>query len=458
MNIESLLSRADALKAEIDAMRPLDADKERRVWQKFALDWNYHSNAIEGNKVTLGETEMFLQYGLTAKGKPFKDYVEIRGHARAIEILRDLVRRNDPVTEGVIRELHKAVLGEAQQIDAETPEGLPTTKLMIPGEYKTQPNHVKTPGGGLHYYVEPLDTPAEMGKLVAWWREQWDRKALHPALIAARVHHRFTEIHPFDDGNGRMARLLSNLILMQAGFPPAVIKNEQRDEYIFALRAADQGDLVALTEMLLRELIHSQELLLKGAKGESVTELDDLDKEISLLKQELQHIGEPVELSVESGQEAWESTVRPAIAAIMAKYSRFDDLFRGNSIHVEGAIGPGADHWRPEESKITKETAANALSKLFVQRKLPRRFTITCSWKDFRKTPTAPLSMSATIQCEFESLRYVLTVANRKTVFKYGVPLSSSQLTGLLEMACRPLLNEIQTHVKRNGPDEKAEG
>ena len=105
-----ILTQIDQLKAEIDALRPIDPDQERQIMQKFRLEWTYHSNAIEGNSLTFGETKAFLLHGITAAGRPFRDYVEMRGHHQAIDALLAIIRQQEPLTESTIRELHKIIL------------------------------------------------------------------------------------------------------------------------------------------------------------------------------------------------------------------------------------------------------------------------------------------------------------------------------------------------------------
>ena len=117
MDLRTLIDHIDALKAEIDTLRPIDAEQEARVRQMLHIDWNYHSNAIEGNTLTLGETRAFLLHGITAKGKPFRDYLDIKGHNEAIAYLEQMVRGEEPLTEVVIRELHRILLVEPYEAD-----------------------------------------------------------------------------------------------------------------------------------------------------------------------------------------------------------------------------------------------------------------------------------------------------------------------------------------------------
>ncbi|MCB0126352.1 MAG: Fic family protein [Caldilineaceae bacterium] len=287
MELAEILQQIDNLKAEIDALRPIDRERELRVLQKFRLDWNYHSNALEGNTLTYGETRAFLLHGVTAQGKPFRDYLDMKGHQAALEQLEEIVRQNQPLTEADIRELHKILLIEPYEMPAMTLSGTPTTRRVAIGQYKTVSNSVRTSTGAIHFYASPEETPARMGDLMAWYRQAWDVGTLHPLLIAATFHFRFVEIHPFDDGNGRMARLLMNLILMQAGYVPVIINTNTKGEYLLALEAADAGELEPFLILIGQNLLQSLALFLRGARGEAIDEPVDLDRRLAELQARL---------------------------------------------------------------------------------------------------------------------------------------------------------------------------
>lgn len=267
-NLITIVQRVDELKAEIDALRPIDREQEQRIMQKFRIDWNYHSNALEGNTLTYGETRAFLLHGITAHGKPFRDYLDIKGHEAAIEYLEELIRHQEPITETYIWELHKILLIEPYEMNAITAEGLPTKRHIAIGCYKSVPNSVRTSTGAMRYYALPLETPALMADLLRWHQEALQNKALHPLILAATFHYRFVDIHPFDDGNGRMARLLTNLILMQQGFIPVVIRTENKGAYLLALEQADAGDLEPFICYIGEALIHGMALFLQGSQGQ----------------------------------------------------------------------------------------------------------------------------------------------------------------------------------------------
>src|ERR1700761_7605708 len=153
-----IINEVDALKKQVDTLRPLPPDVEGKVFQKLRLDWNYNSNAIEGNKLNYGETVAFLMEGITAKGKPLKDHLDIRGHNAAIDFLLELMKDSRLMTETDIRSLHEIILVEPYDSPAKTAEGYPTTKRINLGQYKTSPNHVKTSTGEIHYYATPEET------------------------------------------------------------------------------------------------------------------------------------------------------------------------------------------------------------------------------------------------------------------------------------------------------------
>ncbi|WP_339814955.1 Fic family protein [uncultured Imperialibacter sp.] len=283
------VAKALQLKKELDQLRPIKPEDERRIMDKFRLDWNYHSNNLEGNSLTYGETKALILFGITAQGKPLKDHFEITGHNEAINLVLDVVKEERPLTENFIRELHKLLLKESYEADAITPDGKPTKKRITIGAYKTQPNHVKTKTGEIFRFSTPEETPALMHDLMEWLGEE-KAKDLNPVLVAAEFHYRFIRIHPFDDGNGRLARILMNFILMQYGFPPVIIKTEDKENYFAALRLADVGQIEPFVEYIGGNLVRCLEIMIKGAIGESIEEPDDLDKEIALLDKKLESL------------------------------------------------------------------------------------------------------------------------------------------------------------------------
>ena len=281
------LEKALELKKELDALRPFNSDDEARIMQKFRLDWNYHSNNLEGNSLSYGETKALILFGITANGKPLKDHFEITGHNEAINEVIEIVKQQRPLTEIFIRELHLLILKEPSIKSAITPEGKETTKTINVGAYKTSLNHVKTVTGEIFRFATPEETPAKMHDLINWYRSEIQKDDVNAILLASEFHYKFVRIHPFDDGNGRLARILMNFILMQFGFPPVIVKTQDKQNYFAALRQADAGLIENFVEYIAGNLVYSLELMIRAVRGEDVEDENEISNKFEAIKRKL---------------------------------------------------------------------------------------------------------------------------------------------------------------------------
>ena len=276
---------AGAISEWRDRRATMREEDDERLWRKLRLEWNYNSNHIEGNTLTYHETELLLIHGRTAGEHPMRHYEEMKAHDVAIDHTRHLASAERVLGEGDIRDLNKILLKEPFWHVAQTPDGQQTRKRIVPGEYKTQPSHVRTATGELHRFAEPEETPALMQ---AWLRDfRRDLRASDVSesdlpLFLAQSHWSFLRIHPFDDGNGRTARLLTNYVLLRSGLPPMVIKSTERDRYIGALQNADVSRMAPLARFMLENILWSLGLATRAAKGESIREVGDVEKEVDL--------------------------------------------------------------------------------------------------------------------------------------------------------------------------------
>lgn len=233
------------------------------------LQWTYNSNAIEGNTLTYKETSFYLLRGLTAKGKSLQEHLEISNHKDAITFLEKIVQeKNFKISEKFIREIQQILFNGIHQIKIGAP-GREQTIPITGGSYKDQDNHVLRQDGTIHYYTPAVAVSAEMKKLINWCQQNWNK--VHALELAAQTHYELVKIHPFTDGNGRVARLIMNLILMCKGFPPAIIKNNEKLTYYDSLEKADKGNLKPFIKIVLTEVEKTIDLILDIATGKSQT-------------------------------------------------------------------------------------------------------------------------------------------------------------------------------------------
>lgn len=440
--MDDLLKKLTKLKEELDNYRPLPKETMNRIEQKMRLEWNYNSNAIEGNSLTLGETRALILHGITAKGKPMKDHLDVQGHNEAIRALEEVVKNDIPLTQAFIRELHQIVLKEPYSVDVLTEEGLPAKKEIKIGQYKTTPNNVKTSTGEIFYFATPEETPAKMDDLMKWYKDQEEKKE-HPLLIAAGFHYRFVRIHPFDDGNGRMARILMNLILMKHGYPPAIIRMTLREEYLQALETADKTE--SLTEFITfigESLAASLNLMLKAAKGEPFEDEDDLDKEISIFKAGIDTSKEFQMLNKELLEKIFTANLEPLMVRFADKVSKLKDMFVAAKTNASFS-GKGGS--LTTLTKVTEENIREAFEKFIKNSKQIMNFklSIQCSLEGF-KHEKEPQDYNLSFSAELDQYGYLIRFNGPKVSYKYPEIGDINELYKLLDDMFKGLLDTLK--------------
>lgn len=216
--IKQDFKKLDELKLKLDSFRPLDLSIVKNLHEDLVLRWTYHSNAIEGNTLTLKETKVALE-GITIGGKTLREHFEAINHKDAILFMEDLAQKEDKLSEYSIKQIHSLIL---KNIDDENKGKYRTTNVII--------------SGAEHKPPQSFEVQSKMQEFIKKYNENITK--LHPIELASFVHIEFVKIHPFIDGNGRTSRLLMNLELIKAGFPPVVIELEDRLEYYKALDIA----------------------------------------------------------------------------------------------------------------------------------------------------------------------------------------------------------------------------
>lgn len=284
MALKDVLNRIDELQVKINSFGKLDDETLKKIQYRFRLDWNYHSNAMEGNSLTQSETRSVMINNITIDGKPLKDVIEIRGHDSVISDILKIGKGELRLSEKRIKEIHKTILDKGSAKDGE--------KL---GEWKEKNNHLINYKNEKYEFVPPSEVPEAMHKLLNWLNAQYDlivskkKDAMHPVLLAFHFHVVYVSIHPFFDGNGRTARIFTNLILVSFGYPPVIIEVEKKNiynQYLADIQAYG-GNPDLFLEFMGKQLIHSQEIVLTAIEGGDIELPDDIDKKILLLEKEL---------------------------------------------------------------------------------------------------------------------------------------------------------------------------
>lgn len=236
----------DKLK-ELQSLRPLPPQAVAKLKDQFAIEMTYNSNGIEGNKLTLKETFLVINEGLTIKGKSLKDHLEAKDHYEALNYLYESIEKNKrhTLSEISIRNLQKLIVRET---DPEYAGAYRTSNVVITGSDHTPP--------------DASEVPLLMRGLMNWVKE--NKNKLHPIELSAFLHHKLVNIHPFFDGNGRTARLVMNIILLQAGYPLVFVLKNDRRKYYDTLSKADRNNPAPFVRFVAQAVERSMNMYLKA--------------------------------------------------------------------------------------------------------------------------------------------------------------------------------------------------
>lgn len=263
VNLQQLLTEIFLLKEKLGSFRPLSPAEASRLREYFLVEWTHHSTALEGNTLDLRETRLVLLDGLTAGGKTLREHLEVVDHRDAVEWLENVVKDGLPLSEGLIREVHRLVL-----------------KSTCPEEAGAYRRGAVRIAGSRHVPPPGSDVPALVREMVETYSTM---ESEHPVERAAWLHWRLVWVHPFVDGNGRTARLLMNFSLMRDGYPPAVIRKQDRERCLEALEAASiEGNMVPFVQLVAGKVKESLELYLSVAGQEP--QLDESSRETQKAK------------------------------------------------------------------------------------------------------------------------------------------------------------------------------
>jgi Fic family protein len=453
MKLSDTLNQINKLKAEAEKWLNAKEAIERKVvfWKKFRLEYNYNSNHLEGNTMSLGHTELLLIRNETAGQYHIRELEEMKAHDAALAIVRnDAADENHILTEVFIRQLNEIILVEPFYKDAQTASGQPTRKLITPGKYKHEPNSVLLSTGEMFEYAKPEETPAMMQELIEWYRNEETTKEFHPVQLAALLHYKFVRIHPFDDSNGRTSRLLMNYVLLKNGYCPAVIESVDKKNYLAALSQADTGDVEAFVNYVTEKALRWQQIYLDALEGKDISEESDIDKQIELMKKRLKG-GDKLNIprSRDAVEEVIKGSIFPLLKKVEEKYKKLDELFLDydrkvfisyNGSGTEYSVGNKDSLLQQIESSLFTMANGNVSN-------TTTRLHYSYMFKGFKKTVRAS-STNIAITVNFEHYNYKVTVSGKEFTRAYGEQLNKEDIQEMVQFAVDNILQTIEAFTK----------
>ena len=440
--MQQLISHIEQLQLALSNLLPMDAAHQKKLDDKFRLEFNYNSNHLEGNTLTYGETKLLIIFGKTEGNHDKREFDEMEAHDVAFKLIKEWALETEyPLTEQRIKQLNKIILVKPFYKEAITQDGQTTQRLINIGDYKEYSNNVRLQNGETFEFATVTDTPILMGELMQWYVQETEKQELHPVILAALLHYKFVRIHPFDDGNGRVSRLLMNYVLLKNNLPPVVIKSNDKKNYLDALNKADTGNINAFIEYIAEQLIWSLNVSIDAAKGKEINEDNDWEKKLSLLKKK---IGEEEYIqkkhSSETAKEILENNIIPVLRLWSEKIKKFEVFFDSINFYIK---------------------KLNATRKVKSLELIPNDFIITLKFKfpiqfyiEFEK-PRKILFKNAILNSTFNAGEIVIkfydnsyeikTSTNKNINKLYHQNLSQEEMEKIVNELCDAFYKQIET-------------
>ncbi|MBI1781045.1 MAG: Fic family protein [Sphingobacteriales bacterium] len=442
MEFSPQLLHIENLKKKAESISDIKPEYLQAFWSKYRLEFNYNSNHIEGNTLTYGHTQLLLLFDKVSGDYTLRELEEMKAHDTALKLVKEeAVNPEHQLSEKFIKKINELILVRPYYKEAITPDGQPTRRLIEPGNYKKYSNSVRLENGEIFNYATPEETPALMGDLLNWYREESLKKELHPVQLAAIFHYRFVRIHPFDDSNGRTARLMMNYILIKNSYAPIVIESIGKKDYLFALNQADTGNLNAFVEYILKLSERWQEIYLRAVKGEKIEEESDFEKEVELLRRNFDERGKVTQpFSPQVALSLYNSTFAALYKKIIEKLSSLDNFFYEKAIQFR--FGTGGKYVIQQAEQI-ETLITDHIGKLSVNGSLE----LIYAHRGLQTSNSGVIDIYSGLIIRFYEFTYSVHLSsNGPAIFekKYDEPLTESEITELISLISKQTLNRIK--------------
>lgn len=463
MKLNKLLEQIDKNQKTIANYGTFDEAILKKINYKIRLDWNYYSNRMEGGTLTKAETRSVMVGNLEVAGKPFKDVAEMNGHDKAVLEVLKMSKGELRISEKRIRELHKTIMHEDE------PE-----KAAQIGIWKIEPNEIINYKNEKIEFTSPENVANEVHEILNKTNAELDsffrnKSKKHAVVLAAQFHIDFVSIHPFYDGNGRMSRILTNILLMSCGLPAIVIKDEHKQAYyrLLADIQAYGGKEDLFYEFLAERVLETQKLILDALDGKEIDEPNDLDKKLALLESELNAIDANEELQKQFSKEVFfemfDGWIKKLIKQTIPEIQKFNKFFSGTthslSFENSGFTTQFID-------KNADEILSNFLTDLSSQNNFMHFqhtiLRINTRYGVFIKGGLKTFGCNYSIEMRFESIKYEVYVDDfneesdkrkQSKLFERLLhkPLSDEEINTVVKHLTETIFNHIDINTKKRG-------
>ncbi len=461
MSLQVVLEQIKERQNQIDAVGKFDLDILNKINYKFRLDWNYYSNRMEGGTLTKAETRTVMIGNVEVSGKPIKDIMEMNSHDKVVLEVLKMAKSESRISEKRIKDIHEGIMYEDD----------PAKKKEI-GQWKSEANEIISYKGEKIPFTAPSEVIDEIHTLLNKINAELDKlfstkPSKHPLEIASQFHIDFVCIHPFYDGNGRVSRILTNLVLISCGYPPIIIKEEHKARYhnLLADIQVYGGDSDLFHIFLGERLLESQQLMLSAINGEDIEEQDDLDKKIALLDQQFNAIGDENEIKTVFNTEIFfkifDSSFSELAKELIPVVRRFNHFFintKHQLIVTNGSLKIILDDDTPT-------TVLNDLRNTCIENKssvtTPIRMIFETEYSTFKKGGVKPFNCKSGFVIYFKDTSYSVYLDSLETGNGVAIhnenlftekllnqPLSSNEISAIVKRLGDSIYSQIEDYMK----------
>jgi Fic family protein len=455
----SLKNKIDTIKEKIVQNGKLTKEQLNKINNKFRLEWNFNSNSMEGNTLTIEETRSVMVGNLDVHQKPIKDVLEMKGHDEVISEILKIGKGEQRLSERRIKDIHLGIMHEED----------PERKKKI-GNWKPENNEIFNHKGEKYTFVDWELVPERMHDLLNKTNAAIDailansKNAPHPIDVALQFHLEYLEIHPFYDGNGRTARILTNLILIALGYTPFWITKDERFIYYNFISDIQSygGDKDAFYLYVAGLVERSEQLVLDIIEGKDIEDEDDVEKELELLKRQLKAKDDKVlPKSNEIIKELYDNSYRKLFENLIEKTRKFDDMFVEKKIQCSAESNRSYNRgleYLDEFFENLYEVKSNTVEDIYGEEPKYKRIDdlrININYNGFIHDGTNTFSQYTNIWVMFQQYYYIINDTNSQSdnniLLKklYSEALTADEIKIVVNKLSKKLFEDIKAAIKK---------